>query len=159
MAFGMSPMLVVCCFFLFFFNDTATTEIYTPSLHDALPILGRLLGALLDGEQLGPVLPQLIPSVLRGMQLARRCEGEPDGVTDARGETRAAQPGLVELGRVEPPHAGPLGQLGAAEGMCRSGVRRAGEGAGFWALPPRGGRSFTITSGPPSGVRLPARIA
>src|SRR5256885_15013968 len=29
-------------FFFFFFNDTATTEIYTLSLHDALPILFRL---------------------------------------------------------------------------------------------------------------------
>src|SRR2546430_6166719 len=28
---------MLCCFF-FFFNDTATTEIYTLSLHDALPI-------------------------------------------------------------------------------------------------------------------------
>src|SRR6266511_5507876 len=28
----------LCRFFLFFFNDTATTEIYTLSLHDALPI-------------------------------------------------------------------------------------------------------------------------
>src|SRR5215217_9784484 len=28
-------------FFGFFFNDTATTEIYTLSLHDALPILIR----------------------------------------------------------------------------------------------------------------------
>src|SRR3712207_8042934 len=27
---------MICCFF---FNDTATTEIYTLSLHDALPIL------------------------------------------------------------------------------------------------------------------------
>src|SRR5258708_26645740 len=27
-----------CLSFLFFFNDTATTEIYTLSLHDALPI-------------------------------------------------------------------------------------------------------------------------
>src|SRR3712207_9131909 len=27
--------------FLFFFNDTATTEIYTLSLHDALPICSR----------------------------------------------------------------------------------------------------------------------
>src|SRR5690348_18115957 len=26
------------CFFFFFFNDTAPTEIYTLSLHDALPI-------------------------------------------------------------------------------------------------------------------------
>src|SRR5258707_3567456 len=36
-------------FFFFFFNDTATTEIYTLSLHDALPIChkktpGRCLG-------------------------------------------------------------------------------------------------------------------
>src|SRR3712207_9045394 len=29
-----------CCWF-FFFNDTATTEIYTLSLHDALPICAR----------------------------------------------------------------------------------------------------------------------
>src|SRR6267142_1947120 len=29
-------------FFFFFFNDTATTEIYTLSLHDALPIFGGL---------------------------------------------------------------------------------------------------------------------
>ena len=28
--------------FFFFFNDTATTEIYTLSLHDALPILSGL---------------------------------------------------------------------------------------------------------------------
>src|SRR5438874_7426604 len=29
---------IICFYFLFFFNDTATTEIYTLSLHDALPI-------------------------------------------------------------------------------------------------------------------------
>src|SRR2546430_8594361 len=29
---------MLLCFFFFFFNDTATTEIYTLSLHDALPI-------------------------------------------------------------------------------------------------------------------------
>src|SRR3712207_6849707 len=29
---------VCCCLCFFFFNDTATTEIYTLSLHDALPI-------------------------------------------------------------------------------------------------------------------------
>src|SRR5256885_12735090 len=40
--------LHVCHFFFFFFNDTATTEIYTLSLHDALPIsntdVARALG-------------------------------------------------------------------------------------------------------------------
>src|SRR5256885_12910047 len=34
--------------FFFFFNDTATTEIYTLSLHDALPISG------LEPERVGP---------------------------------------------------------------------------------------------------------
>src|SRR5258708_14806460 len=29
---------LLCIVFFFFFNDTATTEIYTLSLHDALPI-------------------------------------------------------------------------------------------------------------------------
>src|SRR5215468_10490009 len=33
--------IILCCFF-FFFNDTATTEIYTLSLHDALPIFQPL---------------------------------------------------------------------------------------------------------------------
>src|SRR6266853_5121809 len=32
-------MFLFFFFFFFFFNDTATTEIYTLSLHDALPIL------------------------------------------------------------------------------------------------------------------------
>src|SRR6478609_11944204 len=36
------PVLFVFSFcFFFFFNDTATTEIYTLSLHDALPIYVR----------------------------------------------------------------------------------------------------------------------
>ena len=33
-----SILIFVFVSFLFFFNDTATTEIYTLSLHDALPI-------------------------------------------------------------------------------------------------------------------------
>src|SRR3712207_8191298 len=51
---------------VFFFNDTATTEIYTLSLHDALPIssAGSIVGTLLrtgadleqaHAAQLGPV--------------------------------------------------------------------------------------------------------
>src|SRR2546430_13130134 len=41
------------CYF-FFFNDTATTEIYTLSLHDALPIspTKRQLNALLGGARI-----------------------------------------------------------------------------------------------------------
>src|SRR6266702_6785997 len=36
------PSALFSSFFFFFFNDTATTEIYTLSLHDALPISRRL---------------------------------------------------------------------------------------------------------------------
>src|SRR3989442_11734965 len=54
-------------FFFFFFNDTATTEIYTLSLHDALPILILLLWCpltlLLRGNVTLPPAP--VPSNLR----------------------------------------------------------------------------------------------
>src|SRR2546425_12753184 len=35
-------------FSFFFFNDTATTEIYTLSLHDALPIYFKVYGRVTD---------------------------------------------------------------------------------------------------------------
>src|SRR2546427_8518354 len=38
------------CPLFFFFNDTATTEIYTLSLHDALPISGRASRLGFDGS-------------------------------------------------------------------------------------------------------------
>src|SRR6266850_5490400 len=37
----MLVLFLVFFLFFFFFNDTATTEIYTLSLHDALPIRAR----------------------------------------------------------------------------------------------------------------------
>src|SRR3712207_7476022 len=40
----------------FFFNDTATTEIYTLSLHDALPIFHRR-GRAEGGRRAGPLRP------------------------------------------------------------------------------------------------------
>src|SRR3712207_7824642 len=39
----------------FFFNDTATTEIYTLSLHDALPISGQLRYSTMCNEEGGIV--------------------------------------------------------------------------------------------------------
>src|SRR5687768_18545671 len=43
--------LFFVCFFYFFFNDTATTEIYTLSLHDALPIYA-FVEVVPEGEKL-----------------------------------------------------------------------------------------------------------
>src|SRR6266849_11097318 len=42
----------ILLYFFFFFNDTATTEIYTLSLHDALPISRR-------GDHRRPRLPDV----------------------------------------------------------------------------------------------------
>src|SRR5437588_12346022 len=53
----------------FFFNDTATTEIYTLSLHDALPIFGLLRAGLSTWGQRdfpGPRLRQRRESESRG---------------------------------------------------------------------------------------------
>src|SRR5256885_5920806 len=50
--------LDVLLFFFFFFNDTATTEIYTLSLHDALPIYVVVLN-------FGQVIAQGTPAVVQ----------------------------------------------------------------------------------------------
>src|SRR3712207_7805147 len=48
----------------FFFNDTATTEIYTLSLHDALPIFPAPLGAVFGRRLAVPVAQLLAHGVL-----------------------------------------------------------------------------------------------
>src|SRR3712207_8184041 len=66
---------------MFFFNDTATTEIYTLSLHDALPIFVRVLGVLQEvadhGDAGRPALdleafPQRELVLLRRLPVGRR---------------------------------------------------------------------------------------
>src|SRR5689334_25015118 len=57
--------LFLFMFYFFFFNDTATTEIYTLSLHDALPIWPGLaalgVAAGLAGIGAGPLAFALTP--------------------------------------------------------------------------------------------------
>src|SRR2546426_12041463 len=72
-------MFHLSLFFFFFFNDTATTEIYTLSLHDALPIwvplfVEELTKMVLESGLLqerddryvltGPLPPLAIPTTL-----------------------------------------------------------------------------------------------
>src|SRR3712207_8982649 len=49
-------MYLVPSIYFFFFNDTATTEIYTLSLHDALPILTYFNDACVEFSGRTPVL-------------------------------------------------------------------------------------------------------
>src|SRR3989442_14272026 len=66
----------VVAFFLFFFNDTATTEIYTLSLHDALPISHtQFLG---EGESMTVVGVGLL--TIQGMTMRGDLPKEAEGI-------------------------------------------------------------------------------
>src|SRR5258707_2871832 len=62
-------------YLFFFFNDTATTEIYTLSLHDALPISLRALG-LQAHQRLRPALLQERDGLAGGDARAPRSRSE-----------------------------------------------------------------------------------
>src|SRR5687768_17878431 len=64
----------------FFFNDTATTEIYTLSLHDALPICCQHPGWRGIRSVLAPGRPQGRPQqVLRGLRRGSPGSHGPEG--------------------------------------------------------------------------------
>src|SRR2546422_7226798 len=50
--------------FFFFFNDTATTEIYTLSLHDALPISSNVAPLVSSAGSLAAIVAPSSPSAL-----------------------------------------------------------------------------------------------
>src|SRR5271169_887470 len=56
-------MLLFLFFFFFFFNDTATTEIYTLSLHDALPTLADKVAIVQNAIDLAHVMGIAQPRV------------------------------------------------------------------------------------------------
>src|SRR6267142_3810098 len=106
----------------FFFNDTATTEIYTLSLHDALPISSRARpprrAAVLPGERR---LPRDAPSPPGRDPRPRRTDGLPlPRVPRSGGPLSLASPG-AGLGEGQPSAPAP-GQRGAGpEAQGRSG--------------------------------------
>src|SRR2546425_13362123 len=71
----------------FFFNDTATTEIYTLSLHDALPIFMPLAKALANGVPIGATL---IREDIAGV-FGPGSHGSPFGGTPFEGRTVTAR--------------------------------------------------------------------
>src|SRR2546426_12200581 len=68
--------------FLFFFNDTATTEIYTLSLHDALPISLRGRKPSNRNESVGRPDPA---------RAAKTAEGPGTGTTRMRSEEHTSE--------------------------------------------------------------------
>src|SRR3989454_12470654 len=109
-------------FFFFFFNDTATTEIYTLSLHDALPILIGVLfvGALRVDLCLGDVV-LLIIEMAQGAPGARERGCEPDRRPEIPFRVLQQRGGLLGVGcQVQEP--APITQR--APELERAGVLR-----------------------------------
>src|SRR5260370_2503177 len=113
-----TPILSPTYFSFFFFNDTATTEIYTLSLHDALPISVAQLPepagaepAAADGvgaAQAQPCAGRRYPAVLGG-------RGSAPGRRPARGPCRVA--------RIHcPARAAGSRRADAGAGACRDGA-------------------------------------
>src|SRR6266480_2666410 len=82
--------MALCRIFVFFFNETATTEIYTLSLHDALPI--SVPGVISPSTRCEPIsfcatfIPIQIASCLagrKGPRLAARGGPRQDRATPA----------------------------------------------------------------------------
>src|SRR2546422_3782085 len=115
--------MIIVVFLLFFFNDTATTEIYTLSLHDALPIY--LLPALAQEE---------LDEGARGLRIAGARE-------DRHG-----------LGRDEGVLRGHELELEARELLLERHVRRDGE-AGAVLARGHDGRHVAAPRGEVPGVR------
>src|SRR3712207_9443862 len=108
---------------VFFFNDTATTEIYTLSLHDALPICDAVLVLYTDGlverrdQDLDHGLDRLRQALedLAGRDLDELCDELLTCMLDGHSDDDVA---LIALrlhrqDRPRPPAAGP-NQIGRA---------------------------------------------
>src|SRR2546426_9883234 len=98
---------VLLIIFFFFFNDTATTEIYTLSLHDALPISsGR-------ARRRGPDRRRIRPGCHRPERIAARTGGR-------------ASPRISPARRRLPPPQRRAARAGDSRAAGSSGTRSAG---------------------------------
>src|SRR3989449_4377640 len=113
-------------FVFFFFNDTATTEIYTLSLHDALPILegGPVGGAAparrrLGARRRGPIVGGAVV-----LAVARADRPRPGNAARQRIEG-VARLRETEARRGGDARAGPAGRAGQRDGAARCQHARA----------------------------------
>src|SRR3989442_1414596 len=127
-------------FFFFFFNDTATTEIYTLSLHDALPIYQLTAGNAVshrdegatEMEVSGDEARPVVDEDRRAAQIQVGDEGDDAAVRRPHG--RAPPPGEIDAHVTAPQHA--VEHPRPAE-PPRHGPRGGPRGRGAPPAPPR----------------------
>src|SRR2546427_10635714 len=91
---------------LFFFNDTATTEIYTLSLHDALPILSQTIAGAGRGRRLARPTHRRRPQRRGWGRGLRRASGRPRWRGGSRSGGRRVRI-EAKLLVAQPNHVGP----------------------------------------------------
>src|SRR6266481_2593151 len=113
--FPLAPPSFSPAFLFFFFNDAATTEIYTLSLHDALPIWGALMQPTAGTARHDAVVWGFARAASRlGVDIIQKCEvtgflregGRIRGVETTRGPVMAAKTGIAVAG-----HTSRLGEM------------------------------------------------
>src|SRR6266567_6707891 len=140
----MLPYDLLYLFFFFFFNDTATTEIYTLSLHDALPIsvlvyagwgvaLGGLILALaVSRATVTPPQGGAAVSAWPGLAIAIAAAGLLLAATpliEAIGRALGRQAGG---GRADPGRSGPGWRFAASVAGLAAVVSAPALAAGYW---------------------------
>src|SRR2546427_7472530 len=105
---------MILLYYFFFFNDTATTEIYTLSLHDALPILRS------------PMLTKFVSGrIVKGSRPLKRVYGS--GVVGVRGDnSRTASARALICAGVVPQHPPTILSHPLAANSPRSAVMISG---------------------------------
>src|SRR3989449_5569207 len=139
-------------FSLFFFNDTATTEIYTLSLHDALPILDVANASIYDGASsvaeavlmahaatertevvvshgVNPLYRRVTATYCEGPRMRLRDAGAPGGTTDLAAATRLCGPKTAALVVQSPNFYGCLEDIASAAEIAHAA------GAGLLGVP------------------------
>src|SRR2546422_7373614 len=127
--------LTPTCLFFFFFNDTATTEIYTLSLHDALPI--SFGDARQPGLERAERLQDAPPDSDETQPGQKHTEHEPErGVATHFGGGRFhGSHALQEIVPREPAHDQQLLARPGVEGIHeRDAARRVGPAASLYEL-------------------------
>src|SRR5437660_9841909 len=114
----------------FFYNDPSTTDIYTLSLHDALPILrtNNLDQAIAAVDQVVNLSPRFLDAILLRAELHLK-KGDAQSVVDSLAAVVKQSPGLLQAELMLAEAYRALGRLDDAIAIVREQIKRAPQNA------------------------------
>src|SRR3712207_1107832 len=127
-----------CDTIFFFFNDTATTEIYTLSLHDALPICFSSNAEFVKSRTNGPTAKLFNTNFAALYDRIGEARSTPSNLWCGDEEARQVVEQLIRDAGYEPVYAGPLENAALQENFLRLvfAINRGGLGRFFYRMAP-----------------------